>query len=86
MVIPTDILQDTLILGLVSVLGVVIKTVFKPSKAEAEMLARVMVFIAVLVVKLIRKWQSSHKEHADIVLTDLIVLKNKFSRKKEVLG
>lgn len=86
MVIPTDLFQDTLILGLVSVVGVVIKAVLKPSKAEAEILSRAMVFIAVFGVKAIRKWQSSHREQADKVVSELTVLKNKFSKHKEVLG
>ena len=86
MVLPTDILQDTVILGIVSVVGVIIKAVFKPSKAEAEALARLMVFVAVIVVKLIKKWQVSHKESADKILVDLSSLKSKFSGKRKVLG
>lgn len=86
MVLPTDILQDTLILGAVSLLGVVIKVVFKPSKVEATILARIMVFIAVLVVNLIKKWQGNHREQADRVVSELVILRNKFSKKKEVLG
>lgn len=86
MVLPTDFLQDSVILGFVSVVGLIIKLVLKPSKVEAELVSRVLMGIAVLVLQIFRRWQKDHKDHTDKILSELQILKNKFNKRKEVLG
>ena len=84
--IPANFTQDAFILGAVSIVGYVIKAVFKPTKIEAMLLARILVGIVLVILNLFRRWQKDHTEHIDGMISDAVVLKNKLKRNKIVLG
>lgn len=86
MVIPGDILTDTVVLSLGSFIGYLVKILFKPSEAEAKLITKILVGVLMAVITFARRYSRDHREHLDSFSSELQVLKTKLKKDKIVLG
>ena len=86
MVIPGDILTDTIVLSLGSFIGYLVKIIFKPSEAEAKLITKILIGILMAIITFARRYSRDHREHLDSFATDLRVLKTKLKKDRIILG
>lgn len=75
---------DVIALSLVSFLTYGIKIAFKPSEAEVRLIGKVLLGLSMLIVQLLRKWQSQHSVHFDMLLSYYVDLKKKINSNRKV--
>jgi hypothetical protein len=79
--VPTELVNDAVISGVILVVGTFISIVFKQSKAVSLLMAKILVTIALKGLNAGNKWSKHHSDEIQRLESDWHILKTKLGGK-----